>query len=300
MTSAGMTGTGMSTAGGAKGRARLSINEATVKYATVPQVVQLCQDAGIESVGLWRENVADHGLEASAKLVSEAGLRVSSLCRGGFFTASDPDARAEALASNRAAIDEAAALGAPTLVLVAGGLDGDKDLAATRDRARRAIADLVPYAQAKGVNLSIEPMHPIFAADRGVVSTLGQALDIAETFSERLSDGRPVVSVVVDTYHVFWDPYLAEQIARAGRLGMIASYQVGDWQLPLAADTLLSRGYMGDGAIDFESITRQVIDAGYTGDIEVEIFRQEIWDDDPAKVIATVADRFSRLVAPFC
>lgn len=296
-----MTSTGMSTPDEAKGQARLSINEATVKYATVPQVVQLCRDAGIESVGLWRENVADFGLEASAKLVSEAGLRVSSLCRGGFFTAVDPDARAEALASNRAAIDEAAALGAPTLVLVAGGLaDGDKDLAATRERARQAIADLVPYAQAKGVNLSIEPMHPIFAADRGVVSTLSQALDIAETFSERLSDGRPVVSVVVDTYHVFWDPYLAEQIARAGELGMIASYQVGDWQLPLASDTLLSRGYMGDGAIDFETITRQVMDAGYTGDIEVEIFRQEIWDDEPAEVIATVADRFSRLVAPFC
>lgn len=291
----------MSTGTATTGASRLSINEATVKYATVPQVVELCRDAGIESVGLWRENVAEYGPESSAKLVRDAGLRVSSLCRGGFFTASDPAGKAAALASNRAAIDEAAALGAPTLVLVAGGLPaGEKSLPAARSSARRAIASLVPYARDKGVNLSLEPMHPIFAASRGVVSTLGQALDIAEDFPERLDDGRPVVSVVVDTYHVFWDPDLPAQIRRAGAGGRIASYQVGDWQEPLAADTLLSRGYMGDGAIDFEAITREVVDAGYTGDIEVEIFRQEIWDDDPATVVATVADRFGKLVAPYC
>lgn len=281
--------------------ARLSINEATVKYATVPQVVRLCVDHGIESVGLWRENVAEAGLEAAARLVAESGLRVSSLCRGGFFTALDPAERRAAMASNRAAIDEAAALGAPTLVLVAGGLSaGERSLPAARDRARRAIAELVPYARDRAVNLSIEPMHPVFAAGRGVVSTLGQALDIAESFTDRLDDGRPVVSVVVDTYHVFWDPDLPAQVRRAGLGGRIASYQVGDWQEPLAADTLLSRGYMGDGAIDFQEITRQVVDAGYTGDIEVEIFRQEIWDDDPGTVVSTVADRFAKLVAPYC
>lgn len=283
------------------GQARLSVNEATVKYATVPQLVELCLERGIQSVGLWRENVADAGLETTMRLVVESGLRVSSLCRGGFFTALDPGERRAAMASNRAAIDEAAALGAPTLVLVAGGLSaGEKSLPAARSRARRAIAELVPYAQDKGVNLSIEPMHPVFAAGRGVVSTLGQALDVAESFTERLGDGRPVVSVVVDTYHVFWDPDLPAQIRRAGLGERIASYQVGDWQEPLAADTLLSRGYMGDGAIDFQAITRQVIDAGYTGDIEVEIFRQEIWDDDPGTVASTVVDRFAKLVAPYC
>lgn len=291
----------MNSSGAPKGQARLSINEATVTHATVPLLVEICREAGIQSVGLWRENVAEYGLEKSARLVGEAGLRVSSLCRGGFFTAADPDGRARALASNRAAIDEAAVLGAPTLVLVAGGLaDGDKDLPATRDRARQMIAELVPYARDNGVNLSIEPMHPIFATDRGVISTLAQALDIAESFPDRLDDGGPVVSVVIDAYHVFWDPLLAEQIRRAGENGLIASYQVGDWQLPLTGDTLRSRGYMGDGAIDFAALTRAVVAAGYSGDIEVEIFRQEIWNDDPRTVVATVSDRFARLIAPYC
>ena len=143
------------------------------------------------------------------------------------------------------------------------------------------------------MRLVLEPLHPIFAADRAVISTLGQALDIAEPFPAE------AVGVVVDTYHVWWDPDLQRQIARAGAQGRIAGYQVCDWVLPLAADALLSRGHVGDGYIDFATITRWVAQAGYTGDVEVEIFHQDVWDTPGDETIATLADRYRRLVLPY-
>lgn len=264
---------------------RFSLNQASIKYATVLEAIAATVGAGIPSIGLWREPVAEFGLEASAGAVRDAGLRVSSLCRAGFFTR--PDWRDV----NSRAIEEAAALGAPTLVLVAGGLpEGSRDLVGARERVRDAIGELAPHALAAGVTLSIEALHPMYVTDRAVVSTLGQALDIAEQFDAR------AVGVVVDTFHVFWDPAVLEQIGRAGE--RIASYQVCDWNMPIAADPLLSRGYPGDGFIDFESLTRAVVAAGYTGDIECEIFNQEIWDSEYAAVAETAAYRYRELVEP--
>jgi sugar phosphate isomerase/epimerase len=274
---------------------RLSLNQATVKYASLADALAVTSAAGIGAIGVWREPVAEVGLEKACRLVADSGLRVSSLCRGGFFTAADGEERRAALDENRRAIEETAALAAagapgsaPALVLVAGGLPaGSRDLAGARERARDAIGELAGDARAAGVVLTIEPMHPMFAADRGVVSTLGQALDIAEQFPAE------AVGVVIDTYHVWWDPELPAQIARAGRGGRIASYQVGDWMTPLAADALLSRGHTGDGHIDLPAISALVEAAGYRGDVEVEIFNQAIWDDDPAAVARRTAEAFA-------
>ncbi len=281
---------------------RLSLNQATIKYADLSTALRTTREAGITSVGLWREPVNEVGLRHAAAMVADSGLRVSSLCRGGFFTAGDDAARKAALDENRQAIEETAALaaaGAPgsaaVLVLVAGGLPvGDRDLAATRGRVGDAVGALVDDAAAAGVVLAIEPLHPMYAADRGVVSTLGQALDIAEQFPAG------TVGVVVDTFHVWWDPQLLEQIDRAGQGGRIASYQVCDWITPLPADSLLARGMMGDGHVDFPAITRAVAETGYSGDIEVEIFNQEIWDADPALIAERTAKAFQAHVAPWC
>jgi len=274
---------------------KLSLNQATIKYADLATALRVTREAGIESIGLWREPVAAVGLAGAAAMVADSGLRVSSLCRGGFFTAADPARRRAALEDNRRAIEETATLAAagapgsaPVLVLVAGGLpDGDRDLPSARARAADAIAELVDDAAAAGVVLAIEPMHPIYAADRGVISTLGQALDVAERF--------PTVGVVVDTFHVWWDPQLAEQVRRAGP--RIAAYQVCDWITPLPADALLARGMMGDGHIDFAAVTRLVGEAGYAGDIEVEIFNQSIWDADPLDVALRAVKSFDRCVS---
>jgi sugar phosphate isomerase/epimerase len=279
---------------------RLSLNQATIKYADFPTALTVTRDAGIAAIGLWREPVSEVGLRTAAKLLADSGLRFSSLCRAGFFTAADAGLRKTALDENRRAIEETAALtaagapgSAPVLVLVAGGLpEGDRDLAGARARARDAVAILVDDAAAAGVVLAIEPMHPIYAADRGVISTLGQALDIAEQFPA------PTVGVLIDTFHVWWDPHLDEQIERAGRDARIAGYQVCDWITPLP-DPLLGRGMMGDGHIDFSAVTRAVIAAGYTGDIEVEIFNQDIWDTDPARIARRTAESFGACVGPW-
>jgi sugar phosphate isomerase/epimerase len=271
---------------------RLSLNQRTTASWSLPEAVKGCVDAGLGAIGIWREQLAEVGLDEVCRLVADSGLRVSSLCRGGFFTTADPAEAASAEAMNREAIEEAAALNAATVVLVPGGLPpGDRDLEAARDRATKAIERLVPYAHELGVNLGIEPMNPIYAADRGVISTLAQALDIAERFDA--TD----VGVVVDTFHVWWEPGVGDQLQRAGP--RIVSYQICDWITPLPADTLLARGMMGDGHIDFPAFTQSVARAGYRGDIEVEIFNAELWAAPPAEVVDTMAKRYLELVQPY-
>lgn len=271
--------------------ARLSLNQRTTATWTLREAVDGVVAAGLTSIGLWREPVAEVGLDTAREWVTDAGLRVSSLCRGGFFTSRDGAAARAAHASNLAALDEAAVLGTRVLVLVPGGLpEGDRDLPGARIRVAEAVADLVPHARERGVVLAIEPMHPIYAADRGVVSTLAQALDVAEQFAP------DEVGVVVDTFHVWWEPGVEAQIARAGP--RIASYQVCDWITPLPPDALLARGMVGDGHIDFGALTRAVASAGYTGDVEVEIFNAEVWAAPGHDVVATMARRYVELVQP--
>jgi sugar phosphate isomerase/epimerase len=275
------------------GLERFSLNQATIKHANLPTAMRVTAEAGIPAIGLWREPVQQHGVEASARAARDAGLRVSSLCRGGFFTVPEGTERRSAIDDNRRAIDEAAALGAPALELVAGGLPaGSRDLPGARARVGDALAELAPHAHEAGVSLAIEALHPMYASDRAVVSTLKQALDLAAPFDP--AD----VGVVVDTFHLWWDPELATQVARAGAEGRIASYQVCDWVTPIAADPLLSRGIPGDGDIDFGGFTALVRDAAWTGDIECEVFRQEVWDADPAEVAVRAARAYLDLVAP--
>lgn len=278
--------------------ARLSLNQATIKHADLATALAVTAAARIPSIGLWREPVAAVGLDLAARMITDSGLRVSGLCRGGFFTVADPRTRRAALAENLRAIEETAVLAAagapgsaPVLVLVAGGLaDGGRDLAGARRRVGDALAELVGPARMAGVVLAVEPMHPVYAADRGVVSTLGQALDLVEDLPPEAA------GVVVDTFHVWWDPDLPRQITRAGAGRRIAAYQVGDWITPFGPDPLLSRGMLGTGHVDLAGITALVTAAGYTGDIEVEIFNQALWDADPAQVAERTARAYADTV----
>jgi len=268
---------------------RLSLNQATVKHLSVAAATDLCARHEISGIGLWRDRVAECGVAESVAAVRRAGLHVSSLCRGGFFTHAEPDARAAALADNREAIATAAELGADVLILVSGGLvPGSRDIGLARRLIADAIGDLVPDAERAGVRLGIEALHPMFCSDRCVISTLGEAIDLALEFPA------DVVGVVVDTYHVWWDVRLPAEIARAA--GRIFSFQLADWILPLPADVLLGRGHVGDGVIDFPAIAGAVASAGYTGHIEVEIFNERIWDDPADSTAATVKDRFRRVL----
>lgn len=269
------------------GLERFSVNQMTVKQLSLPELADTCRDLGVTNVGLWREPVRSHGLEATAKLVRDAGLTVTTLCRGGFLTAIDPGERAAALADNRRAVDEAATLGTEVLVLVSGGLPaGSKDLHGARERIADALAELGPYAEDHGVKLAIEPLHPMYASDRCVVSTLTQALDLAERFPAHQ------VGVTVDTYHIWWDDTAPEQIARAGAGGRIHTFQLADWTTPLPEGVLNGRGQIGDGAIDMREWKGYVEAAGYTGPIEVELFNDGLWARDGREVLAETAARF--------
>lgn len=273
--------------------ARCSLNAATIRHADLETAIRATLDAGIPSIGVWREPVQSAGLSRAAALLRASGLRVSSLCRGGFVTAIEGPERRAAIDDNRRAIEEAAAVGAPVLVLVVGGLPpGSRDLTGARARVGEAIAELVPEARAAGVALGLEPLHPMFAADRSVVSTLAQALDLVAPFPPATA------GVVIDTSHVWWDPSLPAQIARAGAERRILGYQVADWVTPLTPDVLVSRGMPGDGWIDLAQITALVDAAGYTADIEYEIFREEVWAQDPSAVARAIAARHEQLIAP--
>ncbi|MFC5720299.1 sugar phosphate isomerase/epimerase family protein [Streptomyces gamaensis] len=268
-----------------------ALNQQTVRQWSLPRLAAGCAAAGVRHVGLWREPVRAYGLRATARLLRQYGLSVSSLCRGGFLTAPGAAARTAALDENRAAVDEAAALGAGVLVIVAGGLpSGCRDLAAARRRVTDALAELVPYARAHGVRLAVEPLHPMYASDRCVVSTLCQALDIAEQFTA------DAVGVVVDTYHLWWDDTVAAQLARAGQGGRVALFQLADWVTPLPDGVLVGRGQLGDGCVDLRWFRHRVAAAGYRGPAEVEIFNSRLWSRDGGEVLAEVLNRYRRYV----
>jgi sugar phosphate isomerase/epimerase len=261
---------------------RLSLNQATVQSWGVKEAVEGCARAGIPWIGLWRDKVAQTGLTESARMVRDAGLRVSSLCRGGFFPAPTAGERQARDDDNRRAVDEAAELGAEVLVLVCGPAPG-KDIAAGRAMVAEGIARLLPYAAERGVKLGIEPLHPVFAGDRSVIVTLAEANALAERLRS------PWLGVVIDVYHVWWDPDLYAQIERAAP--HIVGYHVNDWLAP-PPDPLLGRGMIGDGVIELRRIRAAVEAVGYRGPIEVEIFNRAIWDTPGDAVLATMCQRY--------
>ena len=261
---------------------RLSLNQKTTNNWSVREAAEGCARAGIGFIGLWRDKVSETGLSESARIVRDAGLRVSSLCRGGMFPAVDAAERRSRLEDNRRAVEEAAALGTDVLVLVCGPAL-ERDLEAARVMVEEGVSELAPYAAEVGVKLAIEPFHPVLMQERSVIVTLSQALDLAEWFEPDR------VGVIVDAYHVWWDPDLYPQISRAS--GRIFGFHANDW-LPPKPDLLLSRAMMGDGPIEIRRIREAVDAAGYAGPIEVEIFNQETWKSPGDQVIALTKERY--------
>ena len=281
------------------GASLLSINTATVRrQADLLGTIEACARHGIAAISPWRDQVGALGLERAAKAIKDAGLKLSGYCRGGLFPASGKHIAA-ARDDNRRAIDEAAELGAPCLILVAGGLPQyarpgstpSKDLVGARQMIEDGIADLLVHAREVGLPLALEPLHPMYAADRAAVNTLGQALDIAD----RLDPGGTALGVAVDVYHVWWDPELYAGIARAGSGRRILAYHVSDWLVP-TTDLLNDRGMMGDGVIELQRIRRAVEAAGFAGFIEAEIFSERWWAEPIDAVLATCVERYHTVV----
>ena len=278
----------------------LSINTATVRAQwSLDRIIDECAARGIRAISPWRDQVAAVGLERIAERVRATGLQLSGYCRGGMFPASTAEGRRAALDDNRHAVDEAKTLNAACLVLVVGGLPGALagkpehiDIAAARNDVRDGIAATLEYARSVGMPLAIEPLHPMYAADRACVNTMEQALDLCDLLDPARSGA---LGVAVDVYHVWWDPKLQAQIERAGRERLLA-FHVCDWLTP-TRDLLEDRGMMGDGVIDIPRIRRWMEDAGFVGFSEVEIFsRENWWKREGAAVLDTCIARHRQAV----
>jgi len=267
---------------------KLSINLATIRErSTISEALDLVARLGIPAVSPWRDQIAQIGLKATARQVRELGLRVSGVCRGGMFPANTQLEWETNLEDNLRALEEAVELNADCLVLVTGGLPkGSRDLVKARQQVEEGIAWLLERAIPAGIPLAIEPLHPMYCADRSVVNTLSQALDLCDLLGEG-------VGVACDVYHLWWDPDLQTQIARAGQ-SRIFAYHICDW-LSDTKHLLLDRGMMGDGVIDLPQIRSWVENTGYSGFHEVEIFSQENWwKRDPEEVLRICIERHQK------
>jgi sugar phosphate isomerase/epimerase len=265
---------------------RLSINHYSIRQWDLAQLIEGCRNIGITNIGVWRDKINTVGLEKARQLIQAAGMTVSSLCRGGFFPYSSDEERIKAVADNQHAVDEAAALGSPLLVLVCGGI-GSAGLDRSREMVFEGIAGLTPYAQARGVKLGIEPLHPMFTANRSVISTLEQANTLASHFPA------DTVGIVIDAYHVWWDPNVYQAIDRAS--SRIFAFHVSDWLAP-PPDFLNGRGLMGDGCIEFTRLVAAITRAGYQGPIEVEIFNEQLWSLPGDEALSLIKKRFAQFV----
>ncbi len=282
----------------------LSINTATVRKqrgAEVPltRIIDQCAAHGIRAISPWRDQVTAVGIDVVARLLRALGISLSGYCRGGFYPAADPTGLQAALQDNRRAVDEAKELSASCLVLVVGSLPGaldgrpvHKSIERVRGEVHDGIAATLEYAREVGMPLAIEPLHPMQAAERACINTLEQALDLCDELDH---DRSGMLGVAVDVYHVWWDPKLAQQIARAGRQRLLA-YHVCDWLTP-TRDLLSDRGMMGDGVIELKKLRSWMEAAGYTGHAEVEIFSQlDWWQRDGDAVLATCIERHRSVV----
>ena len=264
----------------------LSINLATVrKQYGLKDGVEALVKHGVRGISPWREHVQAVGIEEAARIIKSNGMQVTGYCRGGLFGGADAAGQQALIDDNKRMIDEGAAIGADCLVMIGGGMaPGSRDIAAARQRYADGMAAILPHARACQVALAVEPLHPMYAADRGCISLLSEALDLCD----QLGAG---VGVVVDVYHLWWDPELEAQIARAG--SRILAHHICDWLVP-TKDVLLDRGMMGDGVIDLPRIRRMVEAAGFTGYQEVEIFSAENWWKRPGdEVIRTCIERYN-------
>jgi len=278
----------------------LSINTATLRQQwKLPQIIEACARHGIPAISPWRDQVAECGLKVASRLIRETGLELSGYCRGGMFPAADEAGLVAALADNFRAVDEACELGSPCLVLVVGALPGalegraaHRDIGRSRAQVIDGIARLLEYARPRRMPLAIEPLHPMYAADRACVNTLEQALDICDEL-DPMTSGE--LGVAIDLYHTWWDPKLSAQIQRAGARRLLA-FHVSDWLTP-TTDLLLDRGMMGDGVIDLRKIRAWMEAAGYAGFSEVEIFSARNWWQRPGdEVLATCIERHRTVV----
>ncbi len=265
-----------------KDLSRLCIHTITTRPWSLAEAIEAYTNAGVPGITVWRQALDPYGAKEAGRMLADSGLSVVSLCRGGFFPSAAAEGLKSAINDNLRAIDEAAAIGAPLIVLVCGAVAG-QPLSESRKQIADGIAAVLPAAQAAGVRLGIEPLHPMYADTRSAINTLRQANDMVAEIAN------PWLGVTVDVYHLWWDPDLEAEIARAG--DSIFSFHVCDWRTP-TRDLLNDRGLMGEGCIDIPRIRGWVDRTGFHGFVEVEIFSDEYWAQDQTQFLKSIQEAF--------
>ena len=263
---------------------KLCVHTITTKPWAIDQAAAAYETAGVKGISVWRDTLDTYGPQDTGRLLRDHGLSIVSLVRGGFFPHATAEGRAKAVEDNKIAIDEAAALGAPLVVLVCGAVPG-QPLSVSRDQIRQGIEALLDHAEACQVKLAIEPLHPMYADSRSAINTMGQANDMTEAI------GSPWLGVAVDVYHLWWDPTLQREIKRCGDQGHLFAYHICDWKTP-TKDMLLDRGLMGEGCINLPQIREWVQDAGFDGFHEVEIFSNDYWQMDQTEFLDKITQAY--------
>jgi sugar phosphate isomerase/epimerase len=259
---------------------QLCIHTITTKPWSVEEAAAKFSKAGVKGITVWRDALQGRDIHKTGTMLRNSGLEVVSLCRGGFFPSKDAAKRKAALDDNKRAIEEAAALGAPLIVLVCGA-EPEQSLEESRKQIRDGIAAVIPYAKAAGVRLAIEPLHPMYADTRSAINTLAQANDMAIELNS------PAVGVAVDVYHLWWDPTLEQEIHRCGKNSHLFAFHICDWNVP-TTDFLNDRGLMGEGCIPVRKIRSWVEATGYKGFYEVEIFSTKFWQEDQSQFLKKI------------
>jgi sugar phosphate isomerase/epimerase len=259
---------------------KLCIHSITTKPWKIEEAAMNFSVAGVKAITVWRDTLEGRNIKQTGKMLHDHDLTIVSLCRGGFFPAKDLNKRKLAIDDNRRAIEEAAQLGAPLLVLVCGA-DPSQPLEESRKQIQDGIGELIPQASAAGIKLAIEPLHPMYADTRSAINSMKQANDMAEELNS------PWVGVAVDVYHVWWDPFLEKEIKRCGENGHLMAFHICDWKVP-TADMLLDRGLMGEGCIPVKQIRSWVEAAGFTGFNEVEIFSTTHWKENQTEYLQKI------------
>ena len=263
---------------------RLCIHTITTKPWDIETAIDKFATQGVSGITVWRDAYGGHSPGNIGKMIRKTGLMPVSLCRGGFFPSVDKERRQAAIADNLVALEEAAEMGMPLIVLVCGA-DPGQSPETSREQIRAGIEAILPRAGQLNVKLAIEPLHPAYADTRSAINTMKQANDMAGYFNS------PWLGVAVDVYHVWWDADLQGEIVRCGEAEKIFAFHVCDWKVP-TTDILLDRGIMGEGCINIPQIRNWVTQAGYSGFIEVEIFSETLWKSDQDKFLKSIVEAY--------
>jgi len=267
---------------------RLCIHTITTKPWNIEEAAEKYSAAGVKGITVWRDTLSGRDIRKTGDLLRRNGLSVVSLCRGGFFPHHENSGRKAAIDDNRRAIEEAFLLGTNLIVMVCGA-DPVQSLEDSRQQIYDGIMAILPDAEAAGVKLAIEPLHPMFADTRSAINTIAQANEIAEKINS------PFVGVAVDVYHLWWDPHLQEGIKRCGEQNNLLAFHVCDWKSP-TIDLLNDRGLMGEGCIPLKKITSWVEATGFGGFIEVEIFSNIYWREDQDEFLEKITAAYLKNV----